>query len=113
MTLMERLEQVKSSELFKLAFEGKVLGLRAKFFNVNTEKFEYYDFELSVVRKKDIVQFVKSIRGMRSIQLMRNGSGLLVSEDEVKNNLIIGEFETEADALKVLEPLKAVYEAKE
>lgn len=113
MTLVERLEQVKASELFKLTFEGKVLGLRAKFFNVNDEKFEYYDFELSVVRKKDIIQFVKSIKNMRSIQLMRNGSGLLVSEDEVRNNLIIGEFETEADALRVLEPMKAIYEAKE
>ena len=113
MTLVEKLAKIKESELFKLMFDGKVLGLRVKFFDVNADKFLYYDFELDIVRQnKGVVAFVRSIGNMRSIQLQRNGNGLLVSEDELNNGIIVQEFESEADAVKVLEPLRAIYKAK-
>lgn len=114
MTLAEKLAKIKESELFKLMFDGKVLGLRVKFFDANEDKFVYYDFELDIVRQnKGVVSFVRSIGNMRSIQLHRDGNGLLVSDDEVKNNLIIQEFESEEDAVRVLEPLREIYKAKE
>lgn len=113
MTLAEKLTHIRESELFKLDFEGRTLGLRVKFFNANADKFEYYDFELETISKnKEIVTFVKSIKNMRSIVLHRDGKGLLVSDEEVKNNLIIQEFESEADAVRVLEPLRKIYELR-
>lgn len=114
MTLAEKIAKVKESELSKLVFEGEVLGLRVKFFDVNAEKFLYYDFELDVVRgNKDIVQFVKSISNMHSIKLFRDGNGLLVSKEELANKLLIQEFESEADAVRVLDPLRRIYAVKE
>lgn len=114
MTLAEKLAKVKESELFKLVFEGEVLGLRVKFFDVNADTFLYYDFELDVVRSnKEIVQFVKSISNMRSIKLFRDGKGLLVSKEEIANKLLIQEFENEDDAVRVLEPLRRIYSVKE
>ena len=52
MTLTEKLNYVKQSELYKLAYNGKVLGLRVKIFNSETEKFNYYDFELDLIKSK-------------------------------------------------------------
>lgn len=114
MTLVEKVAKIKESELFKLVFNGQVLGLRVKYFDANSDTFLYYDFELDIVREnKGVVHFVKSIKNMRSIQLHRDGAGLLVSDDEVKNGIIIQEFENEADAVRVLQPLSKIYQAKE
>lgn len=114
MTLAEKVAKIKESELYKLVFEGKVLGLRVKFFDSNTDTMLYYDFELDTVREnKGVVHFVNSIKEtMASIQLHRNGSGLLVSDDEEKLGIIIQEFENEADAVRILEPLSKIYHLK-
>ena len=114
MTLAEKVAKIKESELYKLVFEGKVLGLRVKFFDANADAFVYYDFELDTVRdNKGVVHFVNSIKeSMASVKLHRNGSGLLVSDDEEKLGIIIQEFENEADAVRVLEPLSKIYSAK-
>lgn len=114
MTLAEKIAKVKESELSKLEFEGQVLGLRVKFFDVNTEQFLYYDFELDVVRgNKNVVKFVNSLKlVMQSIQLHRDGKGLLLSDDEIKGGVVVQEFKDEADAVQVLEKLRHVYEAR-
>lgn len=113
MTLAEKLVKIKESEIYKLTFEGKVLGLRVKFFDANQEKFLYYDFSLDAIQNKDMIRFIKSIKGMRSIALYRDGNGLLVSREEVLNKLIIQEFDSDEAAVRVLEPLTHIYAAKE
>lgn len=114
MTLVEKVSHVKESEIFKLVFEGKVLGLRVRFFDVNIDKFLYYDFELDTIKgNQGVVQFINSInKDMRSISLSRNGSGLLVSEDEVKHGVIVQEFENESDAVTVLGLLSRIYKVR-
>lgn len=112
MTLADKLTKLKESELFKLVFDGKTLGLRIKLFDVNKDVFLYYDFTLEMVTDRELQSFVKSIEKMRAVPLHRNGSGLLVSDDEVKHNLIIQEFETPDDAAKALNMLRQIYETK-
>lgn len=111
MTIREILNKTKESEIFKLSFNGQVLGLRVKRFNVNTCNFEYYDFELDVVKNKDIINFVKEIKDMKLISL-RQHNGLLMSEAEIHNNLIIQEFEDTTTAEKVLSEIKMIYSQK-
>lgn len=108
MTIRETLIKVKESEIFKLTFNGQILGLRVKRFNVNTSKFEYYDFELDVIKDIKIINFVKGIVNMKSIPL-RQHHNLLMSEAEIHNNLIIQEFEDTAAAEKVLSEIELIY----
>ena len=111
MTLKEILNNVKQSEIYKLTADGKILGLRVKYFNVNTYMFEYYDFELDVVKNRDLVAFVKGIVNMKSIQLHQHGN-LLMSEAEIHNNLVIQELEDTAAIEKVLSEIKMIYNQK-
>lgn len=113
MTLRQKLDNVESSEIFKLVFEGKILGLRIKFFNVNTEVFEYYDFNTSIISHQDVKNFLNKIASnMKSLELIRTGNGLLMTDDEINNHTVIGEFENESNAIKVLVPFIRIYKMK-
>lgn len=111
MTLAEKLNLIKQSELYKLAYNGKVLGLRVKIFNSETEKFNYYDFELDLIKSKDLIEFVKSLHGMKSIALKMQND-LLLSGAEINNNVVIQEFKDTGVAEDVLSKLRLIYESK-
>lgn len=111
MTLVEKLNLVKQSELYKLAYNGKVLGLRVKIFNSETEKFNYYDFELDLIKSKELVDFVKGLHGMKSIALKKQND-LLLSGAEINNHVVIQEFKDTGVAEDVLSKLKLIYDSK-
>lgn len=111
MTLVEKLNLIKQSELYKLAYNGKVLGLRVKIFNSETEKFNYYDFELDLIKSKELVDFVKGLHGMKSIALKKQND-LLLSGAEINNNVVIQEFKDTWVAEDVLFKLKLIYDSK-
>lgn len=111
MTLAEKLNLIKQSELYKLAYNGKVLGLRVKIFNSETEKFNYYDFELDLIKSKELVDFVKGLHSMKSIALKKQND-LLLSGAEINNNVVIQEFKDSGVAEDVLFKLKLIYDSK-
>lgn len=111
MTLVEKLNLIKQSELYKLSYNGKVLGLRVKIFNSETEKFNYYDFELDLIKSKELVDFVKGLHGMKSIALKKQND-LLLSGAELNNNVVIQEFKDSGVAEDVLFKLKLIYDSK-
>lgn len=111
MTLAEKLNMIKQSELYKLSYNGKVLGLRVKIFNSETEKFNYYDFELDLIKSKELVDFVKGLHGMKSIALKKQND-LLLSGAEINNNVVIQEFKDSGVAEDVLFKLKLIYDSK-
>lgn len=111
MTLAEKLNLIKQSELYKLSYNGKVLGLRVKIFNSETEKFNYYDFELDLIKSKELVDFVKGLHGMKSIALKKQND-LLLSGAEINNNVVIQEFKDSGVAEDVLFKLKLIYDSK-
>lgn len=113
MSLVRKIEHIKESEIFKLVFDGKVLGLRTKMASLSDDSFSYHDFTLEMVEDKALQDFVKHIqKDMRSIKLYRDGAGLLVSEDEVKNKLTVQEFETPEAVYKELSIMREIYERK-
>lgn len=109
MTLNEKLIKIKESEIYKLVFENSVLGLRVKSFNVNTDKFEYYDFSLDIIKSKELIDFINGINGIKSIALIRR-DGMFLSGAELNNNLVIQEFEDTGVAKQVLTKVKVVYD---
>ena len=112
MTLREILDNVKQSEIYKLKADGKIVGLRVKYFNVNVCKFEYYDFELDIITNQGVKNFVNSINSsMHSIDLIHY-NGLLASKEEIDGSIAVGNFETEDDVIKVLQPFIRIYRYK-
>jgi hypothetical protein len=113
MQLRDKLNNIKESEIYKLVYEGEVIGLRVKSFDVNYDRFNYYDFELSLIKDQHVINFINSIKDMGTIELKQTGTGLLMSDMEIKQKVIVGEFESEADAVAVLRPFIRIYKYKE
>lgn len=112
MTLRETLDNLKKSEIYKLVFEGHILGLRVKTYNIDKGCFNYYDFETSIISNQGVKDFINSInKQMKSIELQRY-NGLLMSKDEVENGITIMEFEDEAQASLILQPFIRIYKYK-
>lgn len=112
MKIREILYNLNQSEIFKLVFNGKAVGLRVKSFNVETEKFDYYDFDVENIKNQGLMNFIKSIKNMNVIELRRTGNGLLMSDDEIQNGVVIQEFENETVAMRVLHPFIRIYKLK-
>lgn len=108
MTLSEKIQHIRQSEISKLVFDGKVLGLRIKIFNAETESFEYGDFELETITDNRLIGFVKGIRGMNSIELHRK-DGLLVSDIEETNGVVVDNI---TDPEAVLSTMEVIYSVK-
>ena len=112
MTLREKLENINKSEIIKLMYDGKVLGLRVKVFNVNTDVFEYYDFTLNTISgNQSVKNFINSLQNnMNSVDLIEH-NGILASNEEINGSIIVKEFKTEHDAIRVLSQVKTILEA--
>lgn len=112
MTLREMLDQIKKSEIYKLKVDNTIIGLRVKSFNVNTCQFEYYDFELDIIHNQGVQNFINSIHNsLNTIDLIRH-NGLLVSQEELNGQIKVGNFNNEADAIRVLHPFIKIYRYK-
>lgn len=114
MTLREKLDNIKQAEIFKLIFEGKVVGLRVKSYNVNFDTFEYYDFTLKTISGNQAVKdFVNGLQSrMSCVELIEHGD-IFASREEIDGSITVKEFKTEREALHVLGQVKQILEVME
>lgn len=112
MTLREKLDKLKLSEIYKLKYDGKVVGLRVKVYNVSSDNYDYYDFSLSIIENESIKKFINSIEsGLNSINLVQSGD-LLITKEELNGSISVMEFKSEREAVSVLNAVVYVYECR-
>lgn len=110
-TLKEKLEYAKKSELYKLSYNNKVLGLRVKLFDCISDKYSYYDFSMGGIDlSADLKEFINSIYSdIKTLPLILDNN-LLKTKEEIDNNIIIKEFKSSHELEELLKKLKLVYE---
>ncbi len=113
MRITEILDSVKKSEVFALTYEGKVLGLRVKYFDVNTLDFCFYDFRLRLVSGDTVLRdFIESHQKEFTKVALIEKDGILASQAELDGRITANEFESENDAIATLRRVKDVYDYK-
>lgn len=126
MSIKAMFDDICKSELYRLVYEGKILGMRAKVYNKDTNTFDYYDFATNLISDKQLQGFLKDNKNKFSpLELLEfkdkvtNPDGsetiniTLMTQEEVDNKQLISEFKDKQEAEKVLNFLKKVYEVKE
>lgn len=108
MTLTEKAQSLRQSEITRLAYQGETVGLRAKYFNLHTDVFEYYDFNIKYIKDSAIRKFLSS-RSFATEELVEH-DGLLMTPDEISGVKTVMEFKDEESAVRVLTPIIKVYE---
>ena len=110
MTLREKLNKLKSSEIYKLEYNGSPIGLRIKIYNVDVNQYDYYDFALSIVRHDSLKNKINALQSRMSVLQMVDCDDGYATQDELSGLVKIEEFKSEEQIVKILEQLVYVYE---
>lgn len=110
MLLSEKISMLYKSEILRLNWQGSTVGLRVKMFNVNTDKFDYYDFSIKYVTSSQVREFLS--RQKFKIDELYEHNGVLMTKDEIQSSYIVKEFKSEDEALDILIPLVKLYNMK-
>ena len=91
MTLTEKAQSLRQSEITRLAYQGETVGLRAKY-----------------IKDSAIRKFLSS-HSFATEELVEH-DGLLMTPDEISGVKTVMEFKDEESAVRVLTPIIKVYE---
>lgn len=110
MSILAVYNKVKeANKLYKLTIDGKVAGIRACIYDYESNKYTYYDFELSFIRSKEIQQFINSKRSLFQALPLREYNGMMMSEQEISKGVVVQEFKDSTVAEQVLQRFMEIY----
>lgn len=113
MNLHEKLDAVKTSEIFRLNWQGKTIGLRVKYFDINSETYYYYDFSLDYIKDSGIRKFLTGEnRDFKVLNLVQQGD-LLATSDEIAGVVTPREFKDDAHVMRVMSAVQKIYRFRE
>lgn len=112
--LSEKVAELKKSEIYILSKDKSVLGFRLKLFDLDTDKFVYYDFDVDLVTRPKDKEFINSLaKRLERMELHLDATtDLLVTDYEVENNIIIQSFEDESALNRSLDIMERVYKVR-
>ena len=77
MTVREKINLIKQTQIYKLVFEGQIRGFRLSMYNDDIESLEYYDFIIEDVQDESIKDYIREhIDELKELQLVMNGDYL-------------------------------------
>lgn len=111
MSILSLLNNIQECNIFKLIYNNKPIGLRAKIFDLDSKTFNYYDFELATVGvDSSIKDYINKVqKDLMSIELIEY-NGLLISQDELNNNIVIQEFKDSNQAIEIINRIRKIKE---
>lgn len=113
MSILAHLNNLESSTIYKLQFNGKVVGLRVKYYSLESKTFNYYDFEISYVKRQDLRDYLnKHSREFEILELVEY-NGLVCTQDEIDGKISVQEFKDEINAGVVLDSVIRIMKEKD
>lgn len=110
MSLKEISQKAVQSKIWKLTKDGKVLGFRVKAFDVGTNSFSYYDFDIDIVKKlPDLLEFFKDKIKTFEGNSLKSVNDRLYTQEELDGVYEAQELFSDEDVLSVLKPVILLY----
>lgn len=100
MSIIATLEKYTDSDIYRLVYDGKAVGLRIRLYSRTSDSYVYYDFRPDLVRNDPfVVKFIEdNFSSLESVSLEVLG-GKLVSKEEYTNNYEVAEITDETLAI--------------
>jgi len=112
MSLRARYDKLLASAVARLVTTtGKTVGMRLKLYDIDEDKFLYFDFSISIIKDEAIRSFLKSnLDSFETLplckevtrQVQKDGVPTIevysLTQEEYDKGLIVSEFENESEA---------------
>lgn len=113
MSILAHLSKLEESTVYKLQFNGRVVGFRVKYYSLESKDFHYYDFEISYVKRQDLRDYLNQhSREFKFLELI-SYNGLACTQDEIDGRISVQEFKDEVSAEAVLDSVIKILNEKE
>lgn len=110
MALAEIACKALKSEIQGLMIDGKLLGFRVKSYNVRTDDYAYYDFDIEIVKNTpELYEFFKDISKSLKTSKLHRSNGMLYTKEEMQGKYIARELVSKEDTVSVLRPVILLY----
>lgn len=101
MTVRDKLNLIKKTQIYRLVFDGEIKGLRLSMYNDSTEQLEYYDFIIEMVHDEEIKGYLlEHLNELPVIKCIDNGNGYLTTVKEQENKIHVQEFVDDAQVVE-------------
>lgn len=122
MSVKLRYNKLLDSCISKLTMNGKTVGMRVKIYDIELDKYFYFDFSTSIVRSEKIKEFLtENLKNFDSLDLCKKVTRKEIidgketdmvynmTQDEYDNKLVISEFKSEQEAQGYLTLMMRIY----
>lgn len=127
MSLRSRYNKLLTSSIARLTdMSNKTVGMRVKIYDIELDKFLYFDFSTSIVSAGEIKNFLKeNLSSFIALPLCKefvreeivNGEKVkmryTMTQEEYDNKLVISEFKSESEANIYLTLMMEIYKWKD
>lgn len=111
MTLIEIVNSAKEQCIYKLSYNGSVLGLRVQVFNTSKQSFEYYDFDLDTLKEnRRLYEYLRDNQSKFKSKSLVKENGRYYTQEELNGEYEAGELTTLQKAEAVLKPVVKFYQ---
>lgn len=112
LSILSHLANLESSCIYKLSYGGSIVGFRVKYYDVNEKKFQYFDFEVSYVKRRDQQGYLNSHAKEFETLEMIESNGVVCTQEEIDGTITVKEFTDEDSASRILDLVIRVLELK-
>lgn len=110
MKLREIFDSIRKSEIIRLTYQQKFIGLRVYCFDPDIENFKVYDFDKKYVKDKQLQNFLtNNMQAFRGQELIPYNNSFM-TQDEIDGAVEVLELKDAAETEKILDKVKRVFE---
>lgn len=110
MALKDIATKALESEIKGLVLDGQLLGFRVKSYNVKTDDYMYFDFDIEIVKNTpELYEFFKGISKTLKTSKLHRSNGMLYTREEMQGKYIARELVTKEDTVSALRPVILLY----
>lgn len=110
MSLKEIAEKATQSKIWRLTKDGTILGFRVKSYNIQSNSFDYYDFDIDILKSlPELLEFFRGKVSSFDINTLKSVNGRLYTQEELDGIYEAKELVSNEDVVRVLQPVILLY----
>lgn len=111
MKIAELVDKSLQQGIYKLILNGRVLGFRVKIYNSGMDSFQYFDFDIDLVKSSNnVYRFLQGNQSKFECLPLKEYNGRYYTSEELRNSISVAEFTNSTDAVKALARIHMLYE---